>query len=216
MLKLKIYTLGAFQVHTYLVWNPQTRSAILIDSGEAPDAALETLTQENLTLKALVYTHVHIDHVQGQSVILDKYPDCPVYMHPEASFWLEKLPQQAAAYRLKLTGPVIQGQALNHGDELTFDGIRLQARYCPGHSPCSLTLYLPDATPEAGWAFVGDVIFAGAVGRTDFPRGDWLTLKHSIETQVYTLPPQTRLFCGHGQPTTVGHERATNPYVRLD
>ncbi len=206
---LETYTLGAFQVHNYLIWHPEHRQAVLIDSGRAPTAIINTLKENALSLAAIVYTHAHIDHVEGQPDILAVYPDTPIWMHEESLFWVSRLAQQANAYGLPIPEGVVIGQKLQPGQSLQFKGFSIEARYCPGHSPCGMTLFVP----EAKWAFPGDVIFAGSVGRTDFPRGDWPTLKASIEREVWTLPPETVLYPGHGSPTTVAHEKATNRYL---
>ena len=208
-LRLETYTLGPFQVHNYLIWHSDHKEAVLIDSGRSPEAILKTLQDESLTLGAIVYTHAHIDHVEGQPDILAAYPNTPIWMHEESEFWVSRLEQQANAYGLPIPVGVLTGQKLQPNQVLPFKGFSIEARFCPGHSPCGMTLFVP----EVGWAFPGDVIFAGSVGRTDFPRGDWPTLKASIEREVWTLPPETVLYPGHGSPTTVAHERATNPYL---
>ena len=198
-----------FQVHNYLLYDTETREAVLIDTGKDPQAVLDFLTDNQLDLKLLLYTHTHLDHVEGHSTIRRAYPDLPAWMHMEDQFWVDALPMQAEMFGMKTPeAPVITGY-VQPGQVFTLENCTLEARFCPGHTPGGISYF----AKEAPFVFTGDTIFAGSIGRTDFPRGDYKTLMNSIETQIMTLPDDTLIYSGHGDVTTVGTERQSNPFV---
>jgi hydroxyacylglutathione hydrolase len=209
MLHVEMFTLGMFQVHNYLLYDSDTREAVLIDTGKDPYEILSAIEQEKLDLKLLLYTHTHIDHVEGHSVIREAYPDLPAWMHPEEQFWVDALPMQAQMFRMEPPkAPVITG-LVQPGQVFTFQNFTLEARFCPGHTPGGISYYVK----EGPYVFTGDTIFSGSIGRTDFPKGDFTALMEAIASQILTLPDNTILYSGHGPVTTVGEERRSNPFV---
>ncbi len=209
MLTVKCFTLGMFQVNNYLLYDDADRQAVLVDTGKDPYPVLDYIKAHQLDLKLLLYTHTHIDHVEGHEVIREAYPDLEAWMHPEEQFWVDALPMQAEMFRMDppktpvITGMVTPGQVFQVG------AFTLEARFCPGHTPGGISYYVS----QGPFLFTGDSIFAGTIGRTDFPKGDFETLMASIREQILTLPDETVVYPGHGPSTTVGEERRSNPYV---
>lgn len=210
-LNIITYTLGAFQVHNYLVLDTETQKAILIDTGYQPDEIIEDLKAHNAELEAILYTHAHVDHMQGHGDIRKHYPDIPAYIHPEEQFWIDALQMQAAYYGMEIPEQPKITHSIKAKQVLDFGWIQFEARFCPGHTPGGISFYCKDQ----GWVFTGDSLFAGSIGRTDFPRGDHQQLMHSIEKQLLTLPDETEVFSGHGPVTTIGEERLFNPHLQV-
>jgi hydroxyacylglutathione hydrolase len=209
MIHLQTFTFGSFAVHNYLIWHPDHKEAVLIDSGKHPQPVIDMVRAKGLTLKAICYTHAHIDHVEGQAELREAFPEVVTYAHPEATFWIEGLDGQAAAFQLEPSGPVSVDQWVQHHQMLTFAGFTLEARHAPGHAPESLVYWCP----QLNALFAGDVIFYRSIGRTDFPRGDHGQLLDSIAREVMSLPDAVVIYSGHGPTTTVGQERLQNPFL---
>ncbi len=209
MLHVDIFTLGIFQVHSYLMYDDVTQEAVLIDTGKDPVEILDTLRRKNLDLKLLLYTHTHIDHIEGHQLIREAYPDLPAWVHAADQFWIDALPMQAQMFRMPVPEPPVITGYVEPGHVFSLSHCTIEARFCPGHTPGGVSYYVP----EGPFLFTGDTLFAGAIGRTDFPRGDFNTLMHSISTQILTLPDETIVYSGHGPVTTIGNERAGNPYL---
>lgn len=209
MLHVDTFTLGMFEVHNYLLYDTDTREAVLFDTGENPTAIIETIRQKGLDLKLILYTHTHIDHIEGHSVIREAYPDVPAWAHAEEKFWLDAIPMQAQMFNMETpTAPVITG-FLQPGQVFAFTHFTVEARFSPGHSPGGMVFYVK----EGPFLFTGDVLFAGTIGRTDFPKGDFDTLMNAIASQILTLPDETAVYPGHGPITSIGTERQHNPFI---
>lgn len=209
MLQVETFTLGMFQVHNYLLFDTDTREAVLIDTGKNPTAVLDSIERHQLDLKLLLYTHTHIDHVEGHALIREAYPDLPAWMHAEEQFWVNALAMQAEMFHMPTPSPPVITGFVEPGQVFELGNFSLEARFCPGHTPGGISYYVK----EGPFVFTGDTIFYGSIGRTDFPRGDFDTLMDSIATQILTLPDDTTIYSGHGPVTTVGRERQTNPFI---
>jgi glyoxylase-like metal-dependent hydrolase (beta-lactamase superfamily II) len=133
----------------------------------------------------------------------------PVHLHPADRFLYDNAGQQARQFGLEVDAPPAVSASLTAGQTLELAGLSCHVRHVPGHSPGHVLFHMPDSD----CAFVGDVVFQGSIGRTDLPGGDFAQLMESIREQVLDLPDDTTLYPGHGPPTTVGHERATNPFL---
>ncbi len=158
----------------------------------------------------MILTHAHLDHVEGVPAIRELAPEVPIFLHNDDLMLYEAVEMQARAFNLPSVGPLpAPDRQMAHGDELTFRECRLQVRHAPGHAPGHVILFCE----EEGVAFVGDVVFQGAIGRADLVGGDFHQLMESIRNQVLSLPDETRLLTGHGPETTVGWERRTNPFL---
>jgi glyoxylase-like metal-dependent hydrolase (beta-lactamase superfamily II) len=213
---LETFTVPPFQENTYLLGDADAGEGIVVDPGGRVDDILRVAAQRSLAIRAIVNTHSHVDHVLGVAELKAR-TGAHFWIHPEAVRMLQALPNQAALYGLPPAEvPEVDG-ALQDGQELAVGDIRLTVRDAPGHAPGHVILVGPVLELEnetAPRAIVGDVIFYGSIGRTDLPGGNFETLMASIERAVLSLPDETVLYSGHGPATTVGHERAFNPFVR--
>jgi hydroxyacylglutathione hydrolase len=207
---VKVVPVGPLQMNAVLLTapeGPRGPEAILIDPGDEPEKLDALIRQSGCRLVQLLATHGHFDHVGAAAAIQEKY-DLPLRCHEGDLPIIENMPQVQAAYGFATTAiPQIEAD-LKDGDFIDFAGGRIGVRHVPGHSPGQVMFTFP------GHALVGDCLFHGSVGRTDLPGGDFDTLEKSIRERIYTLADETVVVCGHGPDTTVGREKATNPFVR--
>ena len=207
-MQVRCFTGGNFAQNGYVMWCEATGACVVVDPGAAVLDMVAALEAQPGEVIAILLTHAHIDHVEGLGVIRD-HTDAPTYLHAADREMFDNVPAQAAMFglgSLELDPPereLQDGEAFRFGDSV-FDVI-----HTPGHSPGHVILHAPDA----GLALVGDLVFAGSVGRTDLPGGDYQALFQSIRQHVLTMPGDTRLYAGHGPETTVEHERTTNPFL---
>lgn len=207
---VQAFTGGVASENSWLVVDASGRDAVIIDPGAAAPQLLSALRQSGAAPRAIVLTHAHFDHVEGIRDVRAAFPDLEIWLHPADRPLYDAVPQQGVWFGLELDALPEPDRDLEPGRPLAFGTLEFEVRFTPGHAPGHVTLVLP----RAGLALVGDVIFEGSVGRTDLPGGDARTLMDSIQREILTLPDSTRLLPGHGPETTVGAERATNPYVR--
>jgi glyoxylase-like metal-dependent hydrolase (beta-lactamase superfamily II) len=225
MLDIVSFTLGPAQTNAYLVADSETKDAAVIDPAWDGERILAAARQRGWRIAHLWYTHAHFDHIGGAGAIADALNPLPlVALHPNDHV-LWRAGGGGALFGFDIDpGPeptidFYQGQILRLGS------VEFEVRFTPGHTPGHCILYVANPLAErrgsdllprsrsAGVCFCGDVIFAGSVGRTDLPGGSWGQLEHSIRTQVFSLPDETRLLSGHGPETTVGEEKRNNPFV---
>jgi hydroxyacylglutathione hydrolase len=209
MLEIVSFTLGPAQTNAYLVADPATREAAVIDPSWDGHIILKAAQDRGWRIGHLWYTHAHFDHIGGAGAIADALNPLPlVALHPEDHV-LWRAGGGGAVFGFDIDPgpePTIdfqQGQILKLGSS------EFEVRYTPGHTKGHCVLYVA----RENICFCGDLIFKGSVGRTDLPGGDWDTLEKSIKTQIFTLPDETRLLSGHGPETTVGNEKTNNPFV---
>lgn len=203
---VKQFTGGAFAQNGYLVWCARSRKAIMVDPGGAVAAMLERARQAELEVELIVLTHAHLDHVDGVGRA-KRETAAPILLHPDDEPLYRAAPTQAQWFGLTVDPLPPVDRPLLEGDFIRFGDCSLEVRHTPGHAPGHVVLV------GDGVALVGDCVFQGSIGRTDLPGGDFQTLMTSIRTRILDLPDETRLYTGHGPETTVGHERATNPFL---
>jgi hydroxyacylglutathione hydrolase len=197
---------GLFAENTYLVTCGATGSAVLVDPGAATPQALAAAARQGARVEAVLLTHAHVDHVEGLALAV-RETGAPVHLHPADLPLYGDAPAQGEMFGLRLEPLPPVDRELAHGDSIPFGECTLAVRFAPGHAPGHV-VFVAD-----GWALVGDTVFQGSIGRTDLPGGDLGTLLRSIRQQVLTLPDPTVLYNGHGPQTTVGRERAANPFL---
>ncbi len=201
---IQTFPLGPLQTNCYVLAGDT--EAVVVDPGGAPDAVLNYLKSNGLTLTHILNTHLHFDHTYGNKALAEA-TGAPILCSEEDAGLLETELGQGGMFGLP---PVdaFKPEFISPG-ETTYAGFKCSTFHTPGHSTGSLTFYFP----EAKAAFVGDLIFYRSIGRTDFPGGDLGVLKQSVKDHIFTLPKETQLFSGHGQMTTVGDEMTHNPFL---
>ncbi len=206
----EVLSVGFLQCNCHVVGDPKTREAIVIDPGDEPDAILAALHRHNLTVKAILITHAHPDHVGGAAK-LKAATGAPVLMHPDDRWLLDNVAMQCAAFGFPAPPAVQMDAALKPGDDIRWGAnLRAQVLHTPGHTPGSSCLYLPDHKI----LFAGDTLFAGSIGRTDLWGGSYDAILRSIHAQLLPLDPATVVFPGHGPHTTLAEEKESNPFLQ--
>ena len=198
-----------FQQNCSLVWDQDTKQAAVIDPGGDLDHLLAQVDGLGLKLEQIWLTHAHIDHAGGTGTLAREDALPIIGPHPGDQFWIDGLAQQAQMFGFAPAEPFTPTRWLHDGDTVQVGQSTLAVRHCPGHTPGHVVFH----SAEAHRAFVGDVLFAGSIGRTDFPGGDHDTLIASITQRLWPMGDDTVFIPGHGPESTFGRERRTNPYV---
>jgi glyoxylase-like metal-dependent hydrolase (beta-lactamase superfamily II) len=207
-IRIETFVAAGFAENAYLAWREGEGTAVAIDPGGEADAMADTLASHELQLAAILLTHAHLDHIEGVARLV-RGTGGPIYLHPADRPFYDHAQVQAEQFGVRIDEPPPVDHGLADGDVLELAGLAIEVRHVPGHSPGHVIFYIA----EAGSAFVGDVVFQGSIGRTDLPGGNFPQLVGGIRKRVLTLPTETVLYPGHGPPTDVGHERATNPFL---
>ena len=209
MLRYETIPVTPFAQNCSIVWCDRTNEAAVIDPGGDLPQLRAAVRRLGLTLKAIWLTHAHIDHA-GATGTLAREEGLPI-VGPQRGdqFWIDALPQQCQMFGFPPAEPFAPTRWLEDGDEVRIGDETLAVRHCPGHTPGHVVFH----SAAAQRAFVGDVLFAGSMGRTDFPGGDHATLIASITQRLWPMGDDTVFIPGHGPESTFGHERRTNPYV---
>jgi glyoxylase-like metal-dependent hydrolase (beta-lactamase superfamily II) len=205
---LKGIMTGALGANCYLLGCPATREALVIDPGGEGERILDLLAQHDFRLTTVIDTHGHFDHIGGNRVLVER-SGAELLLHAADLPLLRGAAQHAAAFGCQPVEPSPEPtRLLNDGDQVEVGRILLKVMHVPGHSPGSVCLLFDQ------WLFVGDVLFAGSIGRTDLPGGDLDALMRGLRDRLLVLPDATVVYPGHGPETTIGHERRHNPYLR--
>ena len=211
MLQYETIPVTPFQQNCSLIWDDQTLQAAVVDPGGDLDLLLGATKRLGLKLEQIWITHGHLDHASGTADLAEQLGGLPIIgPHPADQFWIDGLPEAAAAYGFPPARVFKPTRWLADGDTVTLGAHTLQVRHCPGHTPGHVVFYSPDIKR----AFVGDVLFAGSIGRTDIPQGNHDDLIASITERLWPMGNDTVFIPGHGPESTFGRERQSNPYVR--
>lgn len=209
---LNIHTIVSmpFQENTYVVWLPGRHEAVVIDPGLEPDLILNFLSDQELTPAVLLNTHGHADHIGGNRALKEAFPTTPLVIGVhDAPLLTDADLNLSAPFGLPVTSPPAD-QLVREGDVIRAAGLELEVFDVPGHSPGHV-VFLYRSSPYL--LFGGDVLFRGSIGRTDFPGCNGPLLLDGIRRKVFTLPPNTVVYPGHGPTTTVDQEKRYNPFV---
>ena len=207
-IEILTFTGGPFVQNTLLVVCDDDRTGLLIDPGAATPAALAAARDRQLEIAAILLTHAHVDHVDGVPEA-KAATDAPIHLHPLDRPLYDNVPEWATFFGVTCDPLPTPDVDLEPGVNLTFGGSEFEVVFTPGHAPGHV-MFVSTTQPIA---IVGDVIFRGSIGRTDLPGANYGELIQSIRSHVVTLPPETRLYPGHGPDTTVATERGTNPFL---
>lgn len=210
MLKYHTVPVTPFAQNCSIVWCDDTMDAAVIDPGGDLATLLAEVKRLGLTLKQIWLTHAHIDHAGGTGELARTLGLPIVGPHPGDQFWIDGLPEQSRMFGFPAAEPFKPTRWLTDGDTVTIGHCTLNVRHCPGHTPGHVVFHSPDIKR----AFVGDVLFAGSIGRTDFPQGNHQQLIASITQRLWPMGDDTVFIPGHGPESTFGEERRYNPYVR--
>lgn len=202
---LKTITAGPLGVNCYLIGSEKTKAGAVIDPGDDAPIILNAIKQNHLDINYILLTHGHVDHLAHLMKLKDEI-NAEFLMHQADAFLLTGLFAQAMMFGLPNPGKPKPDRFIEDGEEIILNDLKIKVLHTPGHSPGSVTYFVENKL------FVGDLIFAGSIGRTDLPKGDYQTLIKSVENKIFTLPDETVIYPGHGTETTVGQEKATNPF----
>lgn len=208
-LQLRVIQVTPLQQNCSLVWSEASKNALLVDPGGDTDTLMGALDQFGLTLTRIWLTHGHLDHAGAAAELRERTGVAVEGPHIEDQFWLDQIEEGARRYGVGGLRNVTPDRYFTDGEELTFEGVRFSVAHTPGHTPGHVVIY----NRELKIAFVGDVLFQGSIGRTDFPRGDHQQLIDSITGKLWPLGEDMRFIPGHGPASTFGQERRTNPFV---
>ncbi|RJP24227.1 MAG: MBL fold metallo-hydrolase [Deltaproteobacteria bacterium] len=196
---------GPLAENAYIVEHPATGKAVVVDPGDEGEEILRHLSERGLVLEKILLTHGHFDHVGGVRHLKEK-TGATIHIHPEEVDRMRGASRQGAMFGIGVRTPPAPDVLLADGDTVPFADGKFEVLHTPGHTPGHVTFL------AAGMAFVGDLIFAGSIGRTDLPGGSYDDLIRAVRAKIFTLPDDTVLFPGHGPATTVGEEKLSNPF----
>jgi len=198
-----------FAQNCSVVWCPRTLEAAVIDPGGDLEKIRAEVARRGLKVRQILLTHAHIDHAGGTAQLARELQVPVVGPHPGDQFWIDGIAEQGRMFGFPQAETFVPDRWLDQGDVVTVGDVKLDVQHCPGHTPGHVVFHsVPDRL-----AFVGDVLFAGSIGRTDFPGGDHATLIRSIRERLFALGDDVRFVPGHGPMSTFGEERRSNPYV---
>jgi glyoxylase-like metal-dependent hydrolase (beta-lactamase superfamily II) len=208
-LRVEIIPVTGFQQNCSLVWDSATMRGALVDAGGEVEFLLQRAAHHGVTLEKLLVTHGHLDHASGVRDLAERLKLPIEGPHEDDLFWIEALPDHARRYGFPPARSFVPDRWLKQGDRVGLGSLSFDVLHCPGHTPGHVVFH----HPPSQLAFVGDVLFQGSIGRTDFPRGNHADLIRSIRERLFPLGDETRFVPGHGPMSTFGEERQGNPYV---
>lgn len=210
-LQYKIVPVTAFEQNCSILWCDQTKQAAVVDPGGDLHLIEAAIKQLGVEVVSVFLTHAHIDHAGVTADVAEKNGVPIIGPQKEEQFWIDLLPQQSAMFGFPPAKMFSPDRWLEHGDTVKLGDEELSVLHCPGHTPGHVVFY----NEPAKLVVVGDVLFNGGIGRTDFPKGDHATLINAIQEHLFSLPEDTQFIPGHGPMSTIGHEKKTNPFVGM-
>jgi len=208
-LKCAVIPVTPFQQNCSVIWDEESRRAAIVDPGGDLEHIKAFIAEQKLEPEKILLTHAHIDHAGGTAALARDLHIPVEGPHRDEQFWIDLLPRQAQEWGFPPTESFTPDRWLEQGDRVTVGTLELEVRHCPGHTPGHVVFF----HAPSRLVIVGDVLFQGSIGRTDFPRGDHATLLRSIREQLFTLGDDVVFVPGHGPLSTIGAERASNPFV---
>lgn len=209
MLRYRVLPVTAFAQNCTLLWDAASGEAALIDPGGEVDRLLAAVQAEGVRLRAVWLTHAHIDHAGGVAEVVERTGVPVIGPHRGDQFWIDALPEQSRLFGFPPARAFTPDRWLADGDAVELGTLRFAVRHCPGHTPGHVVFH----QPQARRCWVGDVLFAGSIGRTDFPGGHHAELIASITQKLWPMGDDTVFIPGHGPESTFGEERRSNPFV---
>ena len=208
-MKLIVIPVTPFQQNCSILWCEETMKGAVIDPGGEVDSILQEAESRHIEIERILVTHGHADHCGGVAELQERLGVPIDGPHEDDRFWIEQLPEQASRFGLEHCRAFEPDRWLTEGDEVTVGNITLQVIHCPGHTPGHVVFF----APAENVAVVGDVLFAGSIGRTDFPRGNHEDLISSIRNKLFPLGDEVAFLPGHGPASSFGREREGNSFV---
>ncbi len=209
MISYKVIPVTPFQQNCSLVWCDDSKIGAVVDPGGEVDRIVKAAEQHGVDVQKILVTHGHLDHAGGVEELARRYRLPIEGPHQGDQFWIDAMKEQAVMFGCRPSAPFTPTRWLVDGDTVTVGTATFEVRHCPGHTPGHVIFF----HRPSKLALVGDVLFAGSIGRTDFPGGDYETLIASIRRRLWPLGDDVRFVPGHGPESTFGHERRTNPFV---
>jgi len=209
MLRYQIIPVTPFQQNCTLFWCDETLEGAIVDPGGDAQLIQAAVQQNKVKVTKILLTHAHIDHAGATKSVAEHYKVDIEGPHKEDQFWIDLIPMQKERFGFSHAEAFETTRWLDQGDTVNFGNVTLEVYFCPGHTPGHVVFF----DPETKLAQVGDVLFRGSIGRTDFPRGDHTTLIKSIRENLFPLGDDVKFIPGHGPMSTFGEERRSNPFV---
>lgn len=212
MFNIYVAVLGPVGTNCYIIINEETKESAIIDAAASADRLIRAATKDGTDLKCLLLTHAHWDHIGAVNDIAAQLPSLPIYIGENEVDLIESPMMNLSSWLTDVADSVSRDKVntLKDGDEMTVLGETMKIIEVAGHTAGGLCYYFP----ESGILFCGDTLFQGGLGRSDFPTGDAELLVEQIKTKLFTLPPETKVYPGHGFATTIGEEEESNPYLQ--
>lgn len=205
-MKVKTVVVGPLQVNTYIVYDPLSLEAVIIDPGDEPDMIIDAVNELGVKVKYIICTHGHFDHI-GAIIDIKDETKAPVLLHQDEHYIYSKAKEASAIWGFNTEDQPTPDKFLADADEISVSGFTLKVIHTPGHSPGSICLY------DGKVLFSGDTLFEGSIGRTDFVGGDMQLMRKSLQ-KLMQLPDDTIVYPGHGDKTTISQEKRLNPFCR--
>ncbi len=196
----------------FVIGCPDTREGVIIDPGDEVDQLLDAATAHGLSIGTILLTHAHLDHITGVAKAKQAL-GVPIWLHRDDNFLYDQVVQQGMMFGLRLDPQPAVDRFYEGEGPLSFGRYTVRVRHTPGHCPGGVCLAVSGVGEPGTMLFVGDTLFAGSIGRTDLPGGDLPTLLRSIRDVLFSYPDDTVVWSGHGEQTTIGRERRTNPFL---